>query len=767
MALHSSPWPAASIPEDRNIIAARDAAVLVAHRPAATGEDDLDSNEFNDLACIASDLLDTPIVLVAVTDGEHSRLTAEHGTGASALPRGHAIWRALGPDLPLLVVPDAAADARFRDDPAVACADGVRFYLGIALLSSTGLLLGTLCVADRQPRAAVSDSMLGTLRRLARLAARLIERRSFEHSNRIAEQITRADFSAVVVVNSAGVVTFANIAAQALFGPAVDGGQPVAALFPASLQPDPEAVTSWLGSGIIDPLAADAASRELRVHSADGEPRTLEAVRCAWNIGRDGRTVAAGDNAVFALILRDITERRRQPQRRRRTDQQDPLTGLPNRATLLATVDALRAQNTSLGVALLGLNNFRAVNNTLGHAIGDAVLQVVACRLLARLPADAHLARFDGDEFVLVFTDTSAEAIETLLDTMLRELARPCEVNHQRVHLEASIGLAMSGDADNGSTEAGEADCVDADELVARAGLAMQVAKRATGHQLRRYRPDMRAAAIDLRMLDLELRRANREGEFELHYQPQINLITGLPTGAEALLRWRHPERGLLFPIDFIDALANSAVALAVGRWILQTACRDAALWPDVAGRRLAVGVNLFPAQFNDEHLLEEVDQALAMSGLPAAQLELELTETTALHDDGIANHVLAQLRARGIRVAYDDFGTGFASLSMLHRLPVDRVKIDRSFVRNVMENRGDEAIVRSIALIARNFDLEVIAEGVETAFQAEFLHNLGCQDVQGWLYSKALAPDEFDRWLATRTSAPAAEADADTGPHG
>ncbi|HEY5613914.1 MAG TPA: EAL domain-containing protein [Lysobacter sp.] len=749
MALHSAPWPAAGMPEDGDSGAARNAVHPAVDPTLTIGAGDDDGDEFDDLVCMASQLLDTPIALIAVAEGEYFRIAAEHGYGKSLAPREHAICRAVGRDTPLLMLPDAAADPRFRNDPAVAL-DGVRFYLGIALFGSTGLQIGVLGVADYRPRATVAEDVLATLHRLARLAARLIERRAFERSNRIAEQIARADFSAVVVINAAGAVTFANAAAQALFGPTVADGQPVDALFPATLQVDPDAVAGWLRTGASAAQEAGTASRELRVRAADGELRTLEAVRCAWLTDEDGKTPVADNSSVFALILRDVTDRRHLQQRRRRADQQDPLTGLPNRATLLTTLDALRPKTASLGVALLGLNNFRAVNDTLGHTIGDAVLQVVACRLLARLPADAHLARFDGDEFVLVFADTAVDAIEALLGTMLRELARPCEVDHQRVHLEASIGLAMSDVGDDAGD--GDADRIDARELVARAGLAMQHAKRANGQQLRRFRPDMRAAAIDRRLLDLELRRASREGEFELHYQPQIDLATGLPTGAEALLRWRHPERGLLLPVAFIDALAHSAVALAVGRWVLQRACVDAAGWPEVAGRRLAVGVNLFPVQFDDEHLLDEVDHALALSGLPPAQLELELTETIALNDDGMAENVLMQLRARGIRVAYDDFGTGFASLSMLQRLPVDRVKIDRSFVRNVLENRGDEAIVRSIALIARNFDLEVIAEGVETPFQAEFLRDLGCQDVQGFLYSKALAPGDFERWLAIQT---------------
>ena len=757
MDLTLAAWPEAATPTNPDTVASRDAGNPLAQAPSCVDTGTDDGDEFDDVVRLASKLFDCPIALLAVAEGENFRLVAERGCGKQLVPREHAICRAVGPDTPLLLVPDAAADPRFRDDPAVTCANGVRFYLGACLFGSTGLPLGVLAVADVKPRASVPEQMLAMLRRLARLAARLVERRALERSNRIADQIAQAAFSAVVMFDATGRVTSANAAARAMFGPAVSGGEPVDSLFPEALQTDPVAVAGWLRTGATD---APAASRELHVRAANGELRTLEAVRCAWLADGDSATAVTDNGPVFALILRDITDRHRRPQRRR-SDQQDPLTGLPNRAALMTTLDALRAQATPLGVALLGLNNFRAVNDTLGHAIGDAVLQAVACRLIARLPVDAHLARFDGDEFALVFPGAQADTIEALLRTMLRGLARPCEVDQQRVHLEASIGLAMHDGSDDVGDQPG--DRIDGRELLARAGLAMQDAKRASGLQMRRFQPDMRSAAIDRRKLDLELRHASHEGEFELHYQPQIDLASGLPTGAEALLRWRHPQRGLLLPIAFIDALAHSAVALVVGRWILQRACRDAAAWPEVGGRRLTVGVNLFPAQFDDERLIDEVDQALALSGLPPDRLELELTETIALNDDGAAEHVLAQLRARGIRVAYDDFGTGFASLSMLQRLPVDRVKIDRSFVNNVMEKRGDEAIVRSIVLIARNFDLKVIAEGVETPCQADFLRELGCQDVQGWLYSKALAPVEFDQWLATRASAPAAGA----GTHG
>src|SRR5690606_12169999 len=425
------------------------------------------------------------------------------------------------------------------------------------------------------------------------------------------------------------------------------------------------------------------------------ELRVVEAVRCDWH-DRNSRGVS--------LILRDVTEAGAAP-RESRAVRRDALTGLATREALFATIDSLRRRGARLGVALLGLDNFRAVNEALGHEVGDTVLQVVACRLMAWLPADAHLARFGGDEFAILFeAPNGVDAFESRLQALLRDVARPCEIDHQRVHVEACIGLAADGAEASAQGEHGSSG------PLALASLALHPAKRAGSLQVRRFSPSMRAEAIDRRHLDLELRRAFRDGEFELHYQPQIDLGSGLPSGAEALLRWRHPERGLLMPVAFIDALARSAIAPAVGNWILQQACRDAASWPRVDRRGLKVGVNLFPAQFNDDALVDKVDAALAASGLPPAQLEIELTETIALREDGVAEKTLARLRQRGIRVSYDDFGTGHASLSMLHRLPVDRVKIDRSFVRDLVASRGDKAIVRSITLIAKNFDMEVIA---------------------------------------------------------
>ena len=687
------------------------------------------NDEFVDLVAMACQMLDAPVGVIAAIEGSRLEVLAERGLGSGTLSTRQPLLAGLDASGPERVLMDAAADPAFASDPLVTHGPLARFVLAIALIDSVGTRTGVLLVADPRPRTAVRPAARDMVERLARLATGLVERRELHRRNLIAERIAYAGFSGVVVVDGSGAISFANPAADAIFGQPLAAGMAVRSLFPDDLQADPETTARWLRDGMTG-LGTTEESYDLRILTGGGDLRTIEAARCAW---------LTGGETGMALILRDVTERRLMRDRQK-ISPNDELTGLPRRAALLGMLESNLRQNTRpLGVALLGLDHFRGVNDTLGHTIGDAVLQLVACRLQFSLPPNARLARFGGDEFALLYPATEADAIQRHLRSVLVDLSRPCEVDHNLVHIEASIGMAMC-----------DAPGIDATELVARADLAMQHAKRNGGRRMSRFEPSMRVEALDRRRLDLELRRACEHEEFELHYQPQIDLMTGQPTGAEALLRWRHPERGLLTPDKFIDALAQSSVNAQVGRWILQRACRDAAGWPAIGGHKLAVGINLFPVQLDDDRLLAEVDQALSLSGLVPARLELELTETIALRDDGIAATALASLRARGIRVAYDDFGTGYASLSMLQRLPVDRVKIDRSFVRDVLANRGDAAIVRSILLIARNFDLRVIAEGVETPQQAEMLRDLGCEEAQGFLYSRALHPTDFGQWLAS-----------------
>jgi EAL domain-containing protein (putative c-di-GMP-specific phosphodiesterase class I) len=320
---------------------------------------------------------------------------------------------------------------------------------------------------------------------------------------------------------------------------------------------------------------------------------------------------------------------------------------------------------------------------------------------------------------------------------MQKRLNEPFVINDQLIHLGASAGVAIA-----------PRDGADVEELIASADLALYWAKSAGGRKSRFFLPALRAQAQARRSLGLELRRAFVEHEFEIYFQPQIRLADNTVVGAEALLRWRHPERGLLTPGAFIDTLAESAIAGGVGRWIIRAACEQAAAWRTAGLPLERVGVNLFPAQAYDETLAQDVMQALADFRLPANALELEITENIALNRDDSA--VLQRLHGEGVKLAFDDFGTGYASLAYLTRLPLSRIKIDRGFVGKIAHEAQDAAIVRSIIAMAHNLDLGVIAEGVETIQQAEFLLRENCEEAQGFLYAKPLPAREFEAYLRT-----------------
>jgi EAL domain-containing protein (putative c-di-GMP-specific phosphodiesterase class I) len=348
--------------------------------------------------------------------------------------------------------------------------------------------------------------------------------------------------------------------------------------------------------------------------------------------------------------------------------------------------------------------------------------------------------RLGGDEFVVIIPDCGdPRVVGEIVDTMLKRLAEPFRINDQVLHLGGSAGVAIAPN-DGGNV----------DDLIASADLALYQAKSDGGRTYRLFMPILRAQAQARRGLDLELRRAFAENELEIYFQPEIRLADGAVVGAEALLRWRHPERGVLAPWAFIDTLANSSIAPGVGRWIIHAACERAAAWRAMGLPLGRIGVNLFPVQLHGEALLQDIEDALRQTGLPGEALELEITENVALnYEDAI--EPLRKLSDRGVKLAFDDFGTGYASLSYLTRFPLSRIKIDRSFVQNITDDAEQAAIVRSLIAMAHNLGLEVIAEGVETQAQAAFLLQEQCEEAQGFLYAKPLPAGEFEDYLRTR----------------
>jgi diguanylate cyclase (GGDEF)-like protein/PAS domain S-box-containing protein len=438
----------------------------------------------------------------------------------------------------------------------------------------------------------------------------------------------------------------------------------------------------------------------------------------------------------------DITGRKKAERQLNQIAHYDQLTGLPNRVSLKDELTGFLSADDgrSHSIALFDLDGFKDVNDTDGHSTGDQLLVEVASRLNGAAGDAGRVYRLGGDEFVVVIPGCGdPRAVTELVESMLRQLAEPFEIHEHVLHIGGSAGIAIAPQ-----------DGASVDELIANADLALYQAKAEGGHTYRLFVPVLRARAQSRRGLQMELRRAFAENEFELYFQPQIRLADDAVVGAEALLRWRHPQRGVVGPGAFIQTLAESSIAPAVGAWIMRDACAKTSAWRAMGLSLNRISINLFPSQCRDAALLTEVEDALQMSGLPADILELEISETFALNnDDSIAP--LQELHDRGIKLAFDDFGTGYASLSYLTKFPVSRIKIDRSFIARVTDDAENAAIVRSLIAMAHNLKLGIIAEGVETEAQARFLLEERCEEAQGFLYAKPLSATDFEAYLRAR----------------
>ncbi len=446
---------------------------------------------------------------------------------------------------------------------------------------------------------------------------------------------------------------------------------------------------------------------------------------------RSSRSQAGELRAVRRYIAqRDFNE-----QRLLRVAERDSLTGLPNRDVLYTRLAEMIQVQHAGTLMMIDLDGFKYVNDTLGHSAGDTVLRDIAERI--RLASRGYTsARLGGDEFALLIPGIadSAEAV-AIATAMIGEVSRPVTLDGQQINIGASIGIAIYPMQGN-----------DPELLFANADLALYQAKAEGRHCARLYYPELRALAEGKVRRDTELCQALERGEFEMFYQPQLRLSDGTLAGAEALLRWRHPERGILVPLEFLAALEGGLLSARVGAWVIETACRQAAEWRAQGAPNFRIGVNVFGAQFRSGNLVEWVIQACATAGLPPEALEIEITENIILrHEDEIIAP-LRELRARGVGVAFDDYGTGFASLSMLTRFPVSRLKIDRSFTNAICERPTEAAIIRTVIGLARALDLQVTAEGIETLGQAEALTREQCDEGQGYFFGKPMSAADFAR---------------------
>ncbi len=510
---------------------------------------------------------------------------------------------------------------------------------------------------------------------------------------------------------------------------------------------DDAAVHAWMARSVGDPTGY-----QLRLSALRETPQATSSDRLELLTGqvveRVSRPLLVRGRAQGRVwSFRDLTASVEAEARIEQLSRNDTLTGLPNRSALVDHVNeataTARREGRSYAFLLVDLDRFRQINDSLGHEVGDQVLQTVAHRIQACLRADDVLARLGGDQFAVLVNPADAAAAEATAKRILNVVAHPCSVEGAPFTLTCSIGIAMA--PSQGSR---------IDDLVRHAEAAMRTVKSAGRAHYRMHQARAEGDRRNDMQLDHAMRQALVSGRFRLHYQPQVSLADGRVVGAEALLRWRDPEMGDVSPAHFIPVAEDSGFIVHIGEWVLAQAVRQAALWYQ-RGHALPIAVNVSALQFKQPHFVDRVGSVLDISGLPPHLLELELTESILVHDADESLHRLHALARLGVKMSIDDFGTGYSSLSYLKRFPIGKLKIDRSFIKGLPGDDSDAGIVRAVLQMARALGMKCIAEGVETEPQRQFLQEEGCDEFQGWLYAPALDSLSFEQRLVHGPAAP------------
>jgi diguanylate cyclase (GGDEF)-like protein/PAS domain S-box-containing protein len=556
--------------------------------------------------------------------------------------------------------------------------------------------------------------------------------------NRQREQILTSAAEGIFGVDAQGTINFVNPAAAALLGYREDEliGRNAGQTF---YLPATEAGRSSSEEGLIETCCSSGATirnREANFRRKDGTTQPLE-ISCT--------PIAENDLITGAVVtLQDISERKRYLEQLERKSNFDDLTGLPNRNLLndrLAhAIERCRKEGGSVVVLTINLDRFKSINDSLGHAAGDQVLREVAERLSRRVRKMDTLARLEGDDFVLVTEATEDEASTKLAQPLLELLAPPFHLAEREFFLTGSIGIALfPKDGDNGES------------LLKNASAAMYKAKAGGGDRFNFYAAEMNARSLERLDMENGLRRALDRDELLVYYQPQLSLRTGEIIGAEALVRWQHPERGLVMPGEFIPLAEDSGLIVPLGEWVLRHACAQNKAWQDAGLPPITVAVNMSARQFAAQDVVLLAGAILRETGLAPNYLELELTESVVMADADAFIKATEQLKGLSITLSIDDFGTGFSSLAYLRRFAIDRLKIDQSFVREITNDANSAAIALAIISLAHSLKLAVIAEGVETEAQLNFLRRRDCDEMQGYFFSRPVPAEQFEQLLRER----------------
>jgi diguanylate cyclase (GGDEF)-like protein len=706
---------------------------------------------FDSLTALAAQVCDVPIAQLSLIDRQRQWFKSLHGlTGVSQTPRDVAFCTHTILGSEILEVPDTRQDARFHDSSLVVAAPGgaigqprIRFYAGMPLRDGRGFGLGALCVMDYQPRQLTASQRLA-LESLGRLAVSLLEQRLAERKLRESErQATEREQRQKLIVDL-GQRALADPDADALMENAVR-------LVSETLGFEYCRVLELAHGGLnlvsratvgTPPPGNDTGSRVAALISGPQGPYGLLEVRSVVA----GRVTTEVTNFVqsVANIVGTALARRRADEQLAYAAQFDILTGLTNRQLfrdrIAQAISRAVRKKRPIAVVVLNLDGFKLVNNGHGHAAGDRVLIQVAERLISCVSAYDTVSRLGADEFAIALSNIDqAEEVAPVVQRVLHTLAQPFELDDGEAFISATAGVSIF-----------DTDGSDAHTLIKNAELAMHRAREKGRNFYEFFAPEMNQRGLERMRMERGLRRALERGEFLLHYQPKVSAATGKIRGAEALLRWQHPERGLVLPTEFIPILEETGLIVPVGLWVLESACEQIRRWERAGIEVECIGINLSARQFQQPNFDVHMRRAIESSGIAPDKIELEITESMLMHDPTQAIQTLGRLKQLGVSLSVDDFGTGYSGLSYLKQLPLDSLKIARNFISNIAHDPDDAAIALAIINLAHNLGLRVVAEGVESEAQARFLASHYCDYLQGFYFSLPLDAEAYGQLQLT-----------------
>ncbi|MEP3278090.1 MAG: EAL domain-containing protein [Stappiaceae bacterium] len=692
------------------------------------GWDDLEhSSYFTNVVRVAATLCDVQYSTVSIVGEDTVSFAGRSESDLQPIPSNAAFCgTVVRTEKPLLVL-DAKADKRFEDLPCVRREDPIRFYLGIPLRTLSGHIIGSLCHLDPQPRTTPPSpqtmlALHGTANLIVRfLEAEVAEKRLKDYIDVATDWLWEQDADLRFTYFSSAVNTKVKMNAHKMIG------KTRWEIFDI----DPETDPAWQEHYNV--LTDRKPFRDYRYTFVNENGEVV-------SNSISGTPVYAPDGsfAGYRGVGHEITKDEEARRHIEYLALHDSLTGLSNRTSFEQSLDdALETaeEDCSLTVYLVDLDRFKEVNDTLGHAAGDALLQHVAAQLREVFDPTCIVARLGGDEFaVLDKRSITIESARETAESLLNLVGNPFKWGSNQISCSLSIGIAQG--PENGSTTS---------QLMSNVDLSLYRAKLDGKQCVRHFQPTMRSAVNQRRRTITELSTALRLSQFELFYQPIVHAQSHAIVGAEALLRWNHPSHGLLLPEDFLEIMESCPLATPISDWILEAACMQGEIWCNASPTFGRIAVNISPSQFTQRDFPTIVRHILDKTGLPASMLELEVTETMLLKEGIGVKRALMDVRSQGVTVAFDDFGTGYASLSHLQNFPIDRMKIDKEFVADIGEGGSGLVIAQAVTMLSKGLGLTVTAEGIENTDQAEYLAAIGCDELQGYYFARPMRASEFD----------------------